>query len=644
MVPSRPIATPSRPRSIWDPSWSCKCATRSISVTTRRGSGSSPTGQPPSQPIFADTIRTVEHGTASQILGERYQLVEVLGSGGSATVWRGVDTRLRRPVAIKVLLPRFAADDSFQGRLEREARHIASLQAPQIVSVYDVGTSDLGPFIVMELVDGRSLRDHLTEMGPLPIEEVMRIGDDLLAGLEQAHGRGIIHRDLKPANVLLGSDGRAKITDFGISRSSTETTDVSALGLFSGTIAYSSPEQLAGVPIGFATDLYSLGCVLYECLCGVTPFGDGDSSQLAFQQRFADPLPVVSRRPDVPVGVSQAVMQALAKEPEARFVGATSMRAALRRASTGAGRDASQRPTVESPVNESQHEASHTRTRRIPRQTVLFVSIVGFVAIVAAVVAGILLLRATPTGSKASVLAAGSALHPGDFLASPNGHYRLVMQPNGALVTVVARTLEPTWSTGSGGHPGAYAALQNGNFVVRADSDTGAGDSTSGILYETKTSDHPQASLHLLNDGNLVLQDAPSTHTLWQSGSVPGVVGSSLEAGDGLHPLQYLRSPNGEFELTNDGRTGQLRLVSLTSPSCPLWSVPTRGIPASVAVLLSNGDFVLYGPVSRVSWSSRTAGNSNAQLVLSDEGTLTLVSTSGKALWQVPTASLPRSC
>jgi hypothetical protein len=141
----------------------------------------------------------------------------------------------------------------------------------------------------------------------------------------------------------------------------------------------------------------------------------------------------------------------------------------------------------------------------------------------------------------------------------------------------------------------------------------------------------------LLNDGNLVLSAANDSKWLWQSGSVPGLVGSRLSAGEGLHPLEYLRSQNGAFELSDDGWTGQLRFYAVTSASCSIWIAPISGLKASVAVLRPDGDFVMYGPVSRVTWSSSTAGNPGAQLVLGNDGSLSLLSASGKLLWRPPT-------
>jgi hypothetical protein len=180
----------------------------------------------------------------------------------------------------------------------------------------------------------------------------------------------------------------------------------------------------------------------------------------------------------------------------------------------------------------------------------------------------------------------------------------------------------------------------DGNLVVlRGGKAAPASPQPSSALYQTRTDGHLRTTLHLLDDGNLVLSPSRGGTWLWQSGSVAGLQGSRLTAGQGLHPEQYLRSENGAFELSNDGWTGQLRLYAVASPSCSLWTAPTAGDEASVAVLLPDGDLVLYGPVSRVTWSTMTADDPGAQLVLGDDGSLSVLSVSGRSLWQAPEAT-----
>jgi hypothetical protein len=419
--------------------------------------------------ILAGRIREMEDpDTSPRLLADRYELLCVIGTGGSATVWRAIDRRLKRPVAIKILQPRYALDATSQRRMEREARHIASLQCTNVVAIYDVDSTVESPFIAMELVEGISLRDLLDDAGQLPVARVLTIADDVLSALVSAHESGIIHRDIKPANILLERHGPAKVTDFGISRSIAQTTDITVDGLFTGTIAYSSPEQLSGEPVGTTSDLYSLGCVLYECLCGSPPAGASEASHAAFQQRFAEPPSIETRRLDTPPTLAAAVMRALEKEPGRRFTSASDMRAALQPAAGSVDRAREQAPATA--VDQQWNQVRSAREPRVGhhrsrgwKKTAL----TALIAVVAVVVGAAVLLVSRGPGSVPSTLSAGAALHRGDSLVSPNGRYRVTMQAGGAVVTEDARTGEPIWSTGTGGNPGAYAVLQkDGNFVV----------------------------------------------------------------------------------------------------------------------------------------------------------------------------------
>jgi serine/threonine protein kinase len=576
-----------------------------------------------------------DQATSPRLLADRYELLGVIGTGGSATVWRALDRRLNRSVAIKILQPRYALDAAFRRRMEREARHIASLQCANVVTVYDVDSTVETPFIVMELVEGISLRDLLDYAGQLPVARILAVANDVLSALVSAHESGLIHRDIKPANILLERHGPVKVTDFGISRSLAQTTDITVDGLFTGTIAYSSPEQLSGDPVAAASDLYSLGCVLYECLCGSPPVEANEASHAAFQQRFAEPPSIESRRKDVPPTLAAAVMRALEKNPGNRFNSASDMRRALQDVTESVDREQASTTTVDAQENRGRSarglRVGHRRFRS-PSKTALAASL----ALVAVIIVTVALLVSSGPGAEPSTLRAGSALHGGDSLMSPNGRYRVIMQAGGSLVTEVVHTGEPIWSTGTEGNPNAYAVLEkDGNFLVQSGGKSApASVQPSNPLYQTGTGGHLGTTLHLLDDGNLVLTRSRSGTWLWQSGSVSGSQGSRLTAGEGLHPGQYLRSHNGAFELSNDGWTGQLRLNAATAVSCLLWTEPTVGDKASVAALLPDGNFVMYGPVSRLTWSTKTAGNPSAQLVLGDNGSLSLLSASGKTLWR----------
>ncbi len=263
------------------------------------------------------------------VLADRYELRARIGSGGMATVWRGFDRRLGREVAVKVLSEALTADETFRRRFEREARHIASLAHPNIVAVHDFGVDGNQPFIVMELVKGKNLRQLLTESSPLAPQVVTVLAADILAGLGHAHDSGILHRDIKPGNILVTATGMSKLADFGIAKATEETVDLTDSGAIFGTVSYASPEQLSGHPLGPPSDLYSLGCVLYECLAGRPPFVADNIAALVSQQQFAAPEPLRDISSEAVSELDDTIMQALEKDPTQRFGSAGEMKVAL---------------------------------------------------------------------------------------------------------------------------------------------------------------------------------------------------------------------------------------------------------------------------------------------------------------------------
>ncbi len=262
------------------------------------------------------------------ILGGRYVLKEVLGTGGMATVWRATDEVLGRDVAVKVLNQQYAADAAFLARFRREARNVAALRDARIVTVFDTSADDdLPPYIVMELLAGRTLRQVLDEEGPMPPAEAMGVAAAVCEGLEAAHAAGLVHRDIKPANILL-SGRDVKVLDFGIARAPFPAGGTRTQAVL-GTAAYLSPEQAAGLAAGPQADLYGLGCVLFEMLTGTPPFSAESEVAVAYRQvHDKPPLPSTLR-----AGLSPkhdlVTMQLLAKEPEGRPAGAAAARAAL---------------------------------------------------------------------------------------------------------------------------------------------------------------------------------------------------------------------------------------------------------------------------------------------------------------------------
>ena len=261
-------------------------------------------------------------------LGGRYTLLAVLGTGGMATVWRARDEVLGRDVAVKVLNPQHAADAEFLDRFEGEARHAAAVSHPRLVTVFDCGVERGTPFIVMELLAGRTLRRVLDETGALPPEQAVTVAAAVCDGLEAAHAAGLVHRDITPANIVLNG-GEVKILDFGIARAD-GTRAATATGAVLGTAAYLSPEQASGHAAGPQSDLYSLGCVLFEMLTGRPPFTADTPVGLAYRHVHDDPGPPSAWRPGLPARLDQITALLLAKDPAARPSSAAAARAGLR--------------------------------------------------------------------------------------------------------------------------------------------------------------------------------------------------------------------------------------------------------------------------------------------------------------------------
>ncbi len=266
--------------------------------------------------------------TSGRVLAARYALREVIGTGGMATVWRASDEVLGRDVAVKVLTPQYAADPGFLARFEREARHAARLSHPRLVTVFDCGVDGETPFIVMELVAGRTLRQVLDEAGMLPTGEAVMIAAAVCEALEVAHAAGLVHRDITPANIVLAGGGEVKVLDFGIARAADPGDGTRTLAVL-GTAAYLSPEQASGRPAGPAADLYSLGCVLFEMLTGAPPFAADSAVGLAYRQVHDDPGRPSTRRPGLPGRLDQITARLLAKDPAGRPSSAAAARAGL---------------------------------------------------------------------------------------------------------------------------------------------------------------------------------------------------------------------------------------------------------------------------------------------------------------------------
>ncbi|MFD1426625.1 Stk1 family PASTA domain-containing Ser/Thr kinase [Kroppenstedtia sanguinis] len=261
-------------------------------------------------------------------LGGRYEVISRIGGGGMAVVYKARDVLLNRHVAIKVLNESLSNDAEFVKRFSREAQAAASLSHPNVVNVYDVGQENYTHYIVMELVEGPTLKEYIQQYSPLTPEEIVSIASQICDALAHAHENQIVHRDVKPHNILLGYNGRAKVTDFGIARASTSST-ITQAGSVMGSVHYFSPEQARGGLIGHKSDIYSLGVVLYEMVTGRLPF-DGDSAisiaMKHLQDSAEDPAEL---NPDVPPEIHRIIRKAMEKEPDQRFETALEMKQEL---------------------------------------------------------------------------------------------------------------------------------------------------------------------------------------------------------------------------------------------------------------------------------------------------------------------------
>lgn len=264
------------------------------------------------------------------ILDNRYKIISKIGVGGMADVFKGEDTLLGRPVAVKILHSNFAGDDDFVARFKREAQAAGKLSHPNIVSMYDVGFDQGYHYIVMEYIEGETLKEYITRHERLSIDNAVKFTIAIAEGLEHAHAMGIVHCDIKPHNVLITKQGRIKVTDFGIARAMNAGTTMMYTNSIMGSAHYLSPEQASGKPVNGSTDIYSLGAVLYEMLTGRVPYEGETPISVALKHVRERLIPPTRYNPSIPTLMEAAVIKALAKRPEDRFSNITEMIAALR--------------------------------------------------------------------------------------------------------------------------------------------------------------------------------------------------------------------------------------------------------------------------------------------------------------------------
>lgn len=289
-------------------------------------------------------------GRESGLVGKQiasYVVEAEIGRGGMAVVYRARDLRLDRTVALKLLAPELARNDTFRKRFAHESRVAAAIDHPHIVPVFEAGETEGVLYIAMRYVPGQDLRALLDREGALPPVKAGRIAVQVASALDAAHAHDLVHRDVKPGNILVaeGTDRdhpeHVYLTDFGLTKKSLSLTGLTTVGQFVGTLDYVAPEQISGKPVDGRCDVYSLACVVYETLCGVPPFRRDDDMALLWAHQYDPPPPLSSERPELPEAGDEVLAKALAKAPEERYRTClefvTALRAALERGATGPG-------------------------------------------------------------------------------------------------------------------------------------------------------------------------------------------------------------------------------------------------------------------------------------------------------------------
>jgi serine/threonine-protein kinase len=470
---------------------------------------------------------------SGDLIADRYELEELVGTGGMSTVFRAHDRQLDRRVAIKILHEHYAEDPEYLERFRREARAVAKLSHPNIVTVIDRGDDDGRQYIVFELVEGENLKELVLRSGRLSVRRALELALAIADGLSFAHDRGLIHRDVKPQNVLLSREGEVKVTDFGIARSLHVEHGVTQTGTVLGTGEYLAPEQASGKPVSPATDVYSLGVVLWELLAGDVPFVGENFVAVALRHVNEPPPSVSERRPDASPRLAAAVDRALAKDPARRFPSmaafAKELRACLAEVDGEAPRPQGDDAALTVVTPPARRPARAPARRRRRRPTALYV-------LLALVVAG--------AAFAAVVLLGGSSHNHGT-------------------------------SDGGGGSPGSAVHLRGvtdydpqGNGGEHSDTAPLATDSNSATSWTTET--YGNQDFGGLKDGLGLVVDAGSSvklATLTVATPTPDFT-AEVEVGDSQSGPFAVDSPSetvgAKTTFTLDGKSGQYYVVWIT--------------------------------------------------------------------------------
>ncbi|MBB6420293.1 serine/threonine-protein kinase [Streptomyces sp. AK010] len=293
-------------------------------------------------------------GRPSELVGQQiagYRIEQEIGRGGMAVVYRARDLRLERTVALKLLAPELARNDTFRRRFTHESRAAAAIDHPHIVPVFEAGETDGVLYIAMRYVAGSDLRHVLDREGPMPLATALRVAAQLASALDAAHDHGLVHRDVKPGNILVsrGTDSdhpeHVYLTDFGLTKKSLSLTGFTTVGQFVGTLDYVAPEQISGKPVDARCDVYGFACVVFETLAGHPPFIRDDDMALLWAHQYDEPPPLTGERPDLDPRVDAVFAQALAKSPDDRYPSCLAFVAALRAATTGGGAEGTRTST-----------------------------------------------------------------------------------------------------------------------------------------------------------------------------------------------------------------------------------------------------------------------------------------------------------